>query len=188
MMSDHKTSANAANAQKSTGPKSAKGKAIASKNALKHGMTAPPPWDEVTRMYRLILEDMTAIPDPMSGDLTSRTALALAEAEAQLARCVSHERALLARIAERAGNGSQVSIDAVMRKAGKGIYDLDVMEVLQKNETDPTMRQILKLLIQSDPDRPAELRRRYKVARRYRREAEARRRRALKNWIGEAEE
>jgi hypothetical protein len=50
------------------------------------------------------------------------------------------------------------------------------------------MRQILKLLIQSDPDRPAELRRRYKVARRYRREAEARRRRALKNWIGEAEE
>lgn len=164
MMSDHKTSANAANAQKSTGPKSAKGKAISSKNALKHGMTAPPPWDEVTRMYRLILEDMTAIPDPMSDDLTSRTALALAEAEAQLARCVSHERALLARTAERAGNGSHVSIDAVMSKAGKGIYDLDVMEALQKNETDPTMRQILKLLIQSDPDRPAELRRRYKVA------------------------
>lgn len=188
MISDHKKSTNVANAQKSTGPKSAKGKAISSKNALKHGMTAAPSWDDVTLMYKLILGDMTAIPDPMSDDPTSRTALALAEAEAQLARCVSQERALLTRIAERAGKGSHVSVDAVMRKAGKGIYDLDVMEALTKKESDPTMRQVLQLLIRSDPDRPAELRRRYSVARRYRREAEARRRRALKNWIRVAEE
>ena len=40
MCSDQKRQANRVNALKSTGPKTAKGKAVSSRNATKHGLTA----------------------------------------------------------------------------------------------------------------------------------------------------
>jgi len=43
MITDHKVAANRRNAQKSTGPKTLSGKAIASMNALKHGLCARKP-------------------------------------------------------------------------------------------------------------------------------------------------
>lgn len=46
----------------------------------------------VTRFYRMIVEDSTALPDPFSSDPRSRAALALAEAEASFRRAAEAER------------------------------------------------------------------------------------------------
>lgn len=92
MTTKKQTAANKANAQKSSGPKSAAGKARSAQNAVKHGVTGRPDWSMVTRFYRMIVEDSTALPDPFSSDPRSRAALALAEAEASFRRAAEAER------------------------------------------------------------------------------------------------
>jgi hypothetical protein len=175
--------ANAANARKSTGPKTARGRVASSGNARKHGLTAAPPWDDVTRYYRIITGDAAALPDPMSRDARAQAALALAEAEAQYARCVTAERRHLVRMAERADNGVHLSLQDAAQKMSLGQPDIDVWEKMLEWEGEAWMRRALKILIRLDPDRPAEIHRRFRSLRRYRREAEARRRKALRRWL-----
>ena len=86
MTTDRQIAANKANALKSTGPTSKNGKARASNNALKHGFSLPPEFDDVTRWYRIILNDPAAMPDPGDINRLSQAALALAQAEALRAR------------------------------------------------------------------------------------------------------
>lgn len=86
MSSGRQVAANRANAQKSTGPRTAAGKARASGNARRHGLTAAPEWQAVARWYRIILDDPGAAPDPLDLDSFRRAARDLAEAEAQLER------------------------------------------------------------------------------------------------------
>ncbi|OSQ44329.1 hypothetical protein [Marivita geojedonensis] len=183
MTTERQRHANAANASKSTGPKTAQGRAASARNAWKHGLTTLPPWDDITRFYRGILSDPEGVPDLTTRDPRMRAALTLAEAEAQLARCLAAERQHLILMAERARPPKHVSVRDIINKAHLGAEDLDVARFMLARVDEDWMRETLKILIRSHPDRPAELQRRLKVLRRYRREAEARRRKALRHWL-----
>jgi hypothetical protein len=78
--------ANRRNARKSTGPRTAAGKAASSRNAVTHGLTASIGDAEVRAYYELITE--APLPDGTGvGDVQSDfRALQLAKAEARLAR------------------------------------------------------------------------------------------------------
>ena len=70
MTSPEKAGANAANAQHSTGPTSAEGKARSSQNAVKHGFTAkklhlPPDQQEQYNQFRAALQEELAPQGPM---------------------------------------------------------------------------------------------------------------------------
>ncbi len=84
---------NRLNAQKSTGPKTASGKAVVAGNARRHGVTARPDPDTIATWVRIILDD----PDITAEALLPTNergvrALLLAQAEVQL---VTAHRALL---------------------------------------------------------------------------------------------
>ena len=79
---------NRANAKKSTGPRSAQGKAVVSRNARRHGVTSKPDPTSVAAWLRIILDT----PDLAPGDLLKddrRTSSALALAEAEVRSCAA---------------------------------------------------------------------------------------------------
>lgn len=86
MSTDRQIAANRRNADKSTGPTSALGKAASAQNARRHGLTGAPTQDAALTWYRVILEDEAAVPDPFNEDPYGRAAFDLARAEAQLQR------------------------------------------------------------------------------------------------------
>ena len=79
MASERQLAANRANAQKSSGPRSAAGKKRASRNALTHGLTTPMAGAAVTR-------EIEALARQIAGDPKDRRRMAVARdaAEAQL--------------------------------------------------------------------------------------------------------
>jgi hypothetical protein len=78
--------ANRRNARKSTGPKTAAGKAASSRNALTHGMTAAIADEEVRAYYEIIREMMPLEGLGLDAARAEVRALELATAEARLAR------------------------------------------------------------------------------------------------------
>lgn len=83
---------NRTNAQKSTGPKTAHGKAIVAGNARRHGATARPDPELVATWLRIILNDPEITPDALvPTNERGFRALMLAQAEARL---VTAERSL----------------------------------------------------------------------------------------------
>ncbi|MDF0601561.1 hypothetical protein P1J78_12520 [Psychromarinibacter sp. C21-152] len=102
MTTDRQRAANRANARKSTGPKSARGKRAAGQNAVKHGLTRPPPLNEVLRWVRIYLEDATVTMADLGEDPLSRAVLDLTQAEAQLERAYDAERRSTAELARYA--------------------------------------------------------------------------------------
>ena len=186
MTTERQRAANRTNAKKSGGPKSSAGRNRTSQNARRHGLTAPPPWDDVAKWFRLILDDPDAAPDPMEREDRLRAALRLAEAEAQLERCNKTESAHLLRMTERARDDAGLSFNDTVKRALKdpsGPLSFEGLNIMIKRLDDPFLSGGAKILIRSHPDRPAGLRATMHSLRRYRRSAEARRRKALTAWI-----
>ncbi len=85
MSSDNIVARNRANAQKSTGPSTAQGKATVSQNARRHGATSKPDPTSVAAWLRIILDDPALQPAGfLKDDRRLARALALAEAEVRL--------------------------------------------------------------------------------------------------------
>ena len=85
MSPDRITARNRANAQKSTGPNSARGKAVVAQNARRHGATSKPDPTSVAAWLKIILDtpDLNA-GDMLGDDIRISCALALAEAEVRM--------------------------------------------------------------------------------------------------------
>ena len=85
MTSDGRAARNRANAQRSTGPRTAAGKATVAQNARRHGATSQPKPSSVSAWLSVILDrpDIKSA-DLMPADERGFRALALARAEAQL--------------------------------------------------------------------------------------------------------
>jgi hypothetical protein len=173
--------ANATNATKSTGPRTAEGRAVSSGNARRHGLNTPPSWDETSAFLFLITGDGDV--NPLSLDERSHAALALAEAEARVARCVTAERRHLAHMAELAAQKPS----AVAEKTAKEADATEDEQWERRFSPDWKKHQVKKTRPPSDPNRPAARHQTLKSLMRYRREAEAQRRKALRRWL-EAEQ
>lgn len=180
MTTERQKQANRANAQKSSGPRSGVGRARSARNALRHGLTTSPDWSNVTSWYRIILDDPDIEPDPLDIDPKRQAALNLAEAEAWRDRATRVEQAHIADMASRALAQGQ------WMPPENGELDLDDPETLQlmiENYSDDFMRGALRIFLRTSPKRPVAQRNKQKQLTRYRREAEGRRRKALKIWI-----
>jgi hypothetical protein len=86
MTTQRQIAANRRSAQRSTGPRTAAGKAASSGNARRHGLTVEPDEDAVLSWFRVLLEDETAVPSVYEQHPFRRAALELARAEAHLQR------------------------------------------------------------------------------------------------------
>ena len=137
-------------------------------------------------MFRIILDDPDATPDPMAREDRLRAAFQLAEAEAQLERCQQTERTHLTRMFDHAGGSTARSIKDTIERVLKYPNGIDALKMMVERLDDPFLVGGTKILIRSHPDRPAALRRDMQNFRRYRREAEGRRRKALAAWVSHA--
>ncbi len=176
MTSDAIARRNRANAQKSTGPKTARGKAIVSGNARRHGATGRPDPGSVAAWLAIILDRPDIGPtDLIHADERGHRALDLAHAEAQLVAAEQALRAYEARISEP-GDGvvellksSGAIVEAPGRKGGTRY------KVIPGRSIELLLARCL--LKTSRPDRDQ-----HRLLRRYLREARARRWRAFQAW------
>jgi hypothetical protein len=169
---------NRANAKKSTGPRTAQGKATVSANARRHGATARVDPEQVARWLGVILDQPSLGLDDIlsSDDDRIGSALALAEAEMRLARS---ENLLKAFEIE-----AQDSEDKYLK-----IYRGSLPVIAGFNASLPSggrltgARKILKQIAIGKVDGKILGGWRHKLLLRYRNEARARRRRAFQNWV-----
>ena len=90
MTSQGMSARNRANAQKSTGPRTAAGKATSAQNARSHGATAKPDPASIAPWLRVILDDPDLKPaDFFAEDDRTLRALALAEAEVKVSTALT---------------------------------------------------------------------------------------------------
>lgn len=177
MTADGRAARNRANAQKSTGPRTAAGKATMAQNARRHGVTAKPDPASVAAWLRVILNDPDLRPaDFFAEDDRMRRALALAEAEVKVCEAL----ASLDRF-ER-GDETPSEITRQFQKYAETIAG----ELVDPGTTMRQYRTGLSLLMrigrvistETAPDG-----KRHRLLRRYLREARARRRRAFQAWL-----
>lgn len=182
MTTKKQAAANTANAQKSSGPKTAAGKAKSAQNATTHGLTGKPDWNLVTAFYRILLEDPAAWPNPLEQDPARRATLTLAEALAGVRRAEEAERRYLFERSDKTLRkmGSLQEVIEVM--AELDLEDMETLDFLIARQVDPWMQDGLRILKASSPKRPTEVEKTLKRLARYRREATARRRKALEQW------
>lgn len=188
MSTDRQAKANRANAQRSTGPSSAVGKRKVAQNARRHGLTTPPPWDQVTRWYRIITGDLQAQPDLTSLDRREQAAIRLAVTEAQVERATTAERNHLVDLQERLGrvdtdqSHTERAIERI-KERGLDLDDYDTLILLAEKLEDRSLTADIRFLARTSPTRPTALRQTLKTLTRYRRDAESARRSALKVWL-----
>jgi hypothetical protein len=179
MTTERQRLANKANAQKSTGPRSAAGRRRSALNATRHGLTTSPDWGSVRFWFRVILADPSAEPNLLDMDPLRRAALRLAEAEALRDRAIRAEEPHLAEMAERSltrGNRSILELTEL------DITDPEVPALMIERSDDTNWREGLRILLHSSPNRPVGLRHTLKQLNRYRRQAEARQHKSLREW------
>ena len=167
---------NKANAQKSTGPKTAQGKSVVAANAIRHGATGRPEPESIACWLAIILDDPSR---PMRGfvprDEMEFRALALAEAEAKL---VAAERALQVFEAERS---CEPDNPKGAQEAAQHLFGaLDHGAISEKGVR--SLVSIMSLLEQLVANRG-----RQRLLKRYIGEAQAQRRKAFREWLWVAE-
>lgn len=176
MRGDKITVRNKENAQKSTGPKTAAGRAIAAQNARAHGATARPDPQAVAHWLRVILNRDLTHDDFEPQNETGRAALRLAEVEA---RRVMAERATDAASGEEPEPDTELSIMHEIYDQIQDVIDLcgDDPEIMREARTREKriLRWIAKLSKREFY--------RADTLQRYEREAQRERRRALEDWI-----
>ena len=172
--SERKARANRANAQTSTGPRTAAGKARSRHNARKHGLTTPPDAVQVARMARLLTADCPPGLAPSERAARDQAAWALAQAEVQVARVGHHIALVLDRLYKRARRPprSEQKFQKLQRQVQIAPFYFGPMLVRW-------IRKYMADFAREYRDLADELRR----LDRYLREAEARRRKALQRWI-----
>ncbi|MBF9045530.1 hypothetical protein LSUCC0031_00200 [Rhodobacterales bacterium LSUCC0031] len=171
---------NRANAAKSTGPKTRRGKAKSAQNARRHGATGAPPPKAVAAWLSVILDRPQMTPrNLVPADEAGRTTLALAHAEARLAAA---DDALAACEAEdEAPRDDLAELEAMAEH---------IRDALIEPETTPSQRRSgAALLLRVAKARVAQAEaqaRRHRLLTRYAREARAARSRAIAAWASAA--
>ncbi|WP_425045275.1 hypothetical protein [Primorskyibacter sp. S87] len=134
---------------------------------MRHGLTSPLAFDQVEKWYRIILDDPEAWPDPFSSDTRYQAALSLAEAEVRLER---------ARVAE-----AEAVQSLELGREEKGLFDGFPKEAIASLDED--LRALVRVARRIDRLNASAGENRLRLTTRYRREAEAQRRKALNRWI-----
>ena len=187
MTTERQRAANRTNAKKSSGPKSSAGRNRSSQNARRHGLTAPPPWDDVAKWYRTILDDPGATPDPMAREAPLPAALSLAEAEARLEQAWREEGAFFLDPDPGGVDAANVkSIEDDIQVLHEFVCELKCGWHGSDGMYEKGLKILERLKIFSVRQKIDAANRRTKTTRllsRYRAEAEAQRSRALRHWI-----
>lgn len=178
MSSNHITRRNQANAQKSTGPTSAEGKAKVSQNARRHGATAQPDPQSVATWLAIICDRPDLTPsDLMPADDMGYRALALAAAEVRVAASeqalITFEREALEQPAE-----PPTSLELT--------YQVLRNNFANENVTKREVRSVARLLHNDEVRKLADASlggRMHRLLKRYLAEARSKRRKAFAAWL-----
>lgn len=172
MTSEAQLQANRANAAHSTGPRTAEGNRRVALNARRHGLSGPPPRDDVLEQYAMITGRRIGRGQLPQTDV-ERAAYDLAEAEVWLARATRAEEQFLASIKTDETWDSQArQIERITMK-----FMSSKRGVPAKRGSMPH-KVITKFKLLNRP-RTAEHRR----LARYRKAAEVRRHKTIRAWI-----
>ncbi len=179
MTTEKQRQANRRNAAKSTGPKTAKGKARSSKNATVHGLSVRTDPEDIVAWMRVILEDGSLDDDEALTHPKYRLARQLATAQAKLhiARKLQNEILLDPNVS----CAIEPHIEAVEAEFA------DIFQDVIVNGSHPVLEHQLKHLLKEGNKLrkwlPGFRRRREKWLRQNLSKAEARQERALRQWI-----
>ena len=159
-----------------TGPITAKGKAVSSQNARRHGLNAPPDEGLVTTWFNLVLDNGEgAYEKPNPDDPRRAVALRLAIAEARYHRALhkvdTHdtEPNSAQQVANKLHADVRFILDGLPESVADGPVDPFDLEYAEFG-----LRQVEKLLVEVGRER--------RLYRRYLGEARAQRRKALQAW------
>lgn len=178
MSAPHITARNRANASKSTGPRSAEGKAVVAANARRHGVTARPDPESVATWLAIILDEPDITPaDLLPQEDLSYCALALAEAETRLVIAYKALTDFEARGASLTGRDCP--------DLAKILGDIQTWGP-QSGLKQRNMCNIARLIYRSELRRVDQIRlggKRHELLKRYLAEAKSKRRKAFAAWL-----
>ena len=168
---------NRANAQKSTGPRTAAGKATSAQNARSHGATAKPDPASIAPWLRVILDDPDLKPaDLFAEDDHTLRALALAEAEVKVSAALTS----LDRF-ER-GDDPPSEVTREFQEFVESITGELVEEAMTKRRYRAGL-SLLKRLENEISNETVLEGKRHRLLMRYLREARSQRRKAFQAWL-----
>ena len=187
MSADRLALRNQANAQKSTGPKTADGKAVVAGNAKKHGVTGRPDPDRLRAWLGVILgHAQIGAADLIPSDDYGLRALALAEAEARL---VSVQEAMWA-LEEKRVSTAPVTMAALVADA-EDVAALTHEMIAFTGAVKQGFRTDIRIVNDKHGARTVGMtpyENRVRIMTRYLAEAQSHRRRAFSAWIAVQEE
>lgn len=178
MSSDRITRRNRANAQKSTGPRTAVGKAKVASNARKHGATAQPNPESVATWLSIICDRPEISPDELlpNDDLGYR-ALELAHAEVRVA---ASEQALIEFEREALEQPTEPAISLELT------HQVLLENFANENVTKREVRSMARILYNHEAGKIADASlggKKHRLLKRYIAEARSKRRKALGAWL-----